>query len=63
MTPKIEIIKEGLANVRGGLFNIDPDPPVLQQQDCIMDCLKVNSDIIGSIKGKVTTEEPKPIKP
>lgn len=56
MIPKIEIIKEGLTNVRGGSFSfaIAASPTDV---DCIKDCIIVNNDVIGSIKGRVTSKD------
>lgn len=51
MIPKIDIIKEGLENVRGGIFNFTVAIED-KKEDCIKDCLEVNRDIIGSIKGR-----------
>lgn len=56
MIPKIEIIKDGLANVRGGFFSF-AFAAEAAKEDCIKDCLSVNNDVVGSIKGRVTSEE------
>ncbi len=57
MIPKIDIIKEGLENVRGGIFNFTVAIED-KKEDCIKDCLMVNKDIIGSIKGRATEVTP-----
>lgn len=57
MIPKIEIIKEGLTNVRGGAFSFNA-PVVVPKEDCLKDCLIVNEDVVGSIKGRVQSQEP-----
>lgn len=56
MIPKIEIIKDGLTNVRGGFFNfsVAVEAP---QEDCLKDCLSVNDDVVGTIKGRVKSQE------
>lgn len=55
MIPKIEIIKDGLTNVRGGFFNfsVAVEAP---QEDCLKDCLSVNDDVVGTIKGRVKSQ-------
>lgn len=63
MIPKIEIISEGLSNVRGGAFNFATavESPV---KDCLLDCLVVNDDTVGTLKGRVKQEETlQPVRP
>ena len=56
MIPKIELIKKGLSNVRGGCFNftVAVESP---KEDCVKDCLCLDDQVVGSVKGRVTHEQ------
>lgn len=56
MIPKIEIIKEGLSNVRGGAFSF-ATAVESQSEDCLKDCLVVNDDTVGTLKGRVKNDD------